>query len=126
VVAQEPLYDEIGGRYSSRGRADPRIAAALWAALGDAESVVNVGAGTGAYEPPDREVVAGEPSAVMIAQRPGGSAPVVQAAAERLPLDDDSVDVAMAVFSDHHWSDPATGLREMRRVARRRVVLLNA
>lgn len=122
----DPLYDEIGRRYSRRRRADPRIAAALWRALGDAEDVVNVGAGTGAYEPDDREVVAVEPSAVMIAQRAAGSAAVVQAAAEQLPLADNSVDAAMSVFSDHHWSDRRAGLQEMLRVARRRVVMLNA
>jgi SAM-dependent methyltransferase len=72
-----------------------------------------------------REVIAVEPSAVMIAQRPAGSAPAIQASAEALPLDDDSVDAAMAIFTDHHWSDRAAGMREMRRVARERVVLVN-
>jgi SAM-dependent methyltransferase len=93
--------------------------------LGEARSVVNVGAGTGSYEPRGREVTAVEPSAVMIAQRPAGSAPVLQATAEALPLADDSVDAAMAIVSDHHWGDRAKGLREMRRVARDRVVLVN-
>jgi SAM-dependent methyltransferase len=88
--------------------------------------VLNVGAGAGAYEPPDREVVAVEPSQVMIAQRPRGSAPVVCARSEALPFPDASFDAVMAVFSDHHWSDRAAGLREARRVARSRVVLLNA
>jgi SAM-dependent methyltransferase len=88
--------------------------------------VLNVGAGTGAYEPHDREVVAVEPSPVMIAQRPPGSAPVVCAQSEALPFPDASFDAVMAVFSDHHWSDRAAGLREARRVARSRVVLLNA
>ena len=90
-----------------------------------ARSVLNVGAGTGSYEPGDREVTAVEPSAVMIAQRPAGSAPVIQAAAEALPLADDSVDAAMAIVSDHHWTDRAAGLAELRRVARDRVVLVN-
>jgi SAM-dependent methyltransferase len=102
------------------------VAAAIWTALGEARTVLNVGAGTGAYEPPDREVVAVEPSEVMIAQRPPGSAPVVRASAEALPFADSSFDAVMAVFSDHHWSDRTAGLREARRVARRRVVLLNA
>jgi SAM-dependent methyltransferase len=126
VAVDEAIYNRVGRRYSARRRTDPRIAAAVEGALGDARSVVNVGAGTGSYEPAGREVIAIEPSAVMIAQRPAGAAPVIQAAAESLPLADDSVDAAMAIFSDHHWSDRAAGMREMRRVARERVVLLNA
>jgi SAM-dependent methyltransferase len=118
-------YDRLGRRYAARRATDPRIAATIDTALGDARSVLNVGAGTGSYEPADREVIAVEPSAVMIAQRPVGSAPVIQASAEALPLDDDSVDVAMAIFSDHHWSDRATGMREMLRVARKRVLVVN-
>jgi SAM-dependent methyltransferase len=118
-------YDSLGRGYAARRGTEPRIAAAIEAALGDARSVVNVGAGTGSYEPAGREVVAVEPSAVMIAQRPTGSAPAIQASAEALPLADDSVDAAMAIFTDHHWSDRAAGMRELRRVARDRVVLLN-
>jgi Methyltransferase domain len=85
--------------------------------------VVNVGAGTGSYEPADREVVAVEPSEAMIAQRPAGAAPVVRAHAEALPFADGSFDAAMAVLTDHHWGDRCAGLRELRRVARRAVVL---
>jgi SAM-dependent methyltransferase len=118
-------YDRLGRGYAARRATDPRIAAVVDRALGDARSVVNVGAGTGSYEPAGREVIAVEPSAVMIAQRPAGSAPVIQASAEALPLDDDSVDAAMAIFSDHHWSDRAAGMREMVRVARKRVLVLN-
>jgi len=117
------LYDEIGTNYARFRAEDPRIAAAIHAALGDAQTVVNVGAGAGAYEPRDREVIAIEPSDVMLAQRPPGAARVIQATAEALPLADDSVDAAMAVLSDHHWPDRARGLREMRRVARRRAVV---
>jgi SAM-dependent methyltransferase len=84
--------------------------------------VLNVGAGTGSYEPPDREVVAVEPSAVMRAQRPAGAPPCVVAQAEALPFDDLAFDAAMAILSDHHWRDPIGGLREMARVARRVVV----
>jgi SAM-dependent methyltransferase len=119
------LYDQIGRTYSATRRTDPRLAAALWEGLGDARTVVNVGAGSGAYEPRDRDVVAVEPSAVMIAQRPAGAAPVVRARAEELPFADDAFDAAMAVLSDHHWRDRARGLRELRRVARDRVVLLS-
>jgi SAM-dependent methyltransferase len=120
---QRALYDDIGTGYTRVRGEDPRIAAAIHAALGDAETVVNVGAGAGAYEPRDREVIAVEPSAVMNAQRPPGAARVVRATAEALPLADGSVDAAMAVLSDHHWPDRARGLREMRRVARRRAVV---
>ncbi len=121
----EPIYDRVGRGYAARRRTDARIAAAVDGALGDARTVVNVGAGTGSYELGGREVVAVEPSAVMIAQRPAGSAPVIQAGAESLPLPDQSFDAAMALFSDHHWSDRAAGMREMRRVARERVIVLN-
>jgi SAM-dependent methyltransferase len=116
-------YDEIGVNYSDFRRADPRIEARVWAALGDARSVVNVGAGTGSYEPRDREVIAVEPSSLMIAKRPNGAAPALQGVAEALPLDDQSIDAAMAIFTIHHWNDLDAGLAEMRRVARKRVVL---
>lgn len=119
----EPVYDHIGGNYQKTRSTDPRIAAAILAALGDARSVVNIGAGTGAYEPTDREVVAVEPSATMIAQRPAGAAPAVQAFAEALPLADQSVDAAMAVNTVHHWNDVRAGMREIRRVARKRFVI---
>ncbi len=118
------LYDRIGRTYTATRRADPRIAARIHAALGDARTVVNVGAGAGAYEPRDREVVAVEPSEVMLAQRPPGAAPAVRAGAEALPFADASFDAAMTVLSDHHWADRATGLRELRRVARRHVVVM--
>lgn len=120
------LYDSIGRTYSTARQTDPRIAAAIWRALGDAGTVLNVGAGTGHYEPGDRDVVALEPSAVMIAQRPPGAAPVVQGVAEALPFEDDSFDAVMTVLSDHHWSDRRRGLAELRRVARGRIVIFNA
>jgi SAM-dependent methyltransferase len=120
------LYDTIGASYTATRREDPRIARAIWGALGDAKSVVNVGAGAGAYEPSDRQVLAVEPSEVMVAQRLAGAATVVRADAEALPFEDGSFDAAMAVLSDHHWRRRADGLRELRRVARRRVVLFNA
>lgn len=103
---------------------EPRLAAVIWQALGDAASVLNVGAGTGSYEPTDREVIAVEPSAAMIAQRPPGAAPVLRASAEELPLADKSVDVAMAVLTLQHWRDVDRGVRELARVARDRVVLV--
>jgi SAM-dependent methyltransferase len=120
------LYDRIGQTYTGTRHPDPRIAAAIWDALGDASTVLNVGAGAGAYEPPDREVVALEPSEVMLAQRPPGAAPVVRGRAEELPFADGVFDAAMAVLSDHHWTDRRRGFAELRRVARHRVVLFNA
>lgn len=118
------LYDSIGRGYAAYRKPDPRIAAALEAALGDARSVINVGAGAGSYEPPGRTAVAIEPSALMIAQRPTGAAPCLQGRAEALPVATAAADAAMAILSIHHWSDPERGLRELRRAARRRVVLL--
>jgi SAM-dependent methyltransferase len=117
------LYDTIGTTYAVTRRTDPTVAAQVWAALGDARTVLNVGAGTGSYEPSDREVTAVEPSAVMRAQRPVGAAPCVAAVAEALPFADQSFDAAMAFATIDHWQDPIAGLREMRRVARRVVVL---
>jgi SAM-dependent methyltransferase len=114
----------MGLNYTDFRQPDPRIEAAILAALGDARSVVNVGAGAGSYEPTDREVIAVEPSPVMIAQRPPGTAPALEGIAESLPLDDKSVDAAMGVLTVHHWPDLEAGLAEMRRVARRRIVLL--
>ena len=116
------LYDTIGATYTVTRRTEPRIAARVWGALGDARTVLNVGAGTGSYEPPGRDVTAVEPSAVMRAQRPAGAARCVAAAAESLPFEDQSFDAAMAIATVHHWQDPVAGLREMRRVARRVVV----
>ena len=121
-MSSAQLYDTIGNTYTVTRRTEPRIAARIWAALGDAQTVLNVGAGTGSYEPPDRDVTAVEPSALMRAQRPAGAAPCVAGTAECLPFEDQSFDAAMAVCTVHHWQDPIAGLREMRRVARRVVV----
>lgn len=123
-MSASELYDAIGGEYAERRRPDPRIAAGLAAALGNARSVLNVGAGAGSYEPADRTVVAVEPSAVMIAQRPPGAAPSVRARAEALPFADRTFDAVLAVLTLHHWADRAAGLAECARVARDRVVLL--
>jgi SAM-dependent methyltransferase len=115
-------YDTIGRTYASTRVADPRIAAQIVRALGGAERVVNVGAGTGNYEPVDRFVVAVEPSSTMLAQRARGSAPAARGAAEALPFRDGAFDAALATLTAHHWSDVDAGLREMQRVARRQVV----
>ncbi len=117
-------YDQLGRGYANTRRADPRIAARIEEALGDARSVLNVGAGAGSYEPVEREVTGVEPSAEMIAQRPADAAPIVQASAESLPFGDDSFDAAMAVLTAHHWVDLSAGLNEMQRVARLRVLMV--
>jgi SAM-dependent methyltransferase len=118
-------YEQIGQGYSRLRREDPRFAAAIAAALGPARTVVNVGAGAGSYEPPDRYVLAVEPSDVMAAQRPVGAPPAIRATAGALPLRDGSVDAAMAILSVHHWDDERErGVRELRRVARGPVLIL--
>ncbi len=118
-------YDRIGHGYSELRREDPRIAARIRIALGGSKSVVNVGAGAGSYEPTVPLVVAVEPSRIMVSQRAAGPTPVIRALAQALPLRDSSVDAAMSVLSMHHWAPHAeAGVLEMRRVARRRVVIL--
>jgi SAM-dependent methyltransferase len=116
-------YERHGRTYAEHRRADPRVAARIHAALGDARTVLNVGAGTGSYEPSDRWVLAVEPSATMRAQRPAGAAPAIAARAEALPLDDRAVDAAMACVTIHHWELPEAGLAELRRVSRGPVVV---
>jgi SAM-dependent methyltransferase len=113
-------YDTIGTTYAQTRREDPRIREAIWSALGDARSVVNVGAGTGSYEPP-QTLLAVEPSIVMISQRREGLAPAAVTTAERIPLPDKSVDAALCILTIHHWPDLAAGVAELRRVARRAV-----
>lgn len=117
-------YDTIGRGYSAQRRPDPRIAARIEARLGDCDSLLNVGAGSGSYEPVGRTSAAVEPSMVMIAQRSAQLAPAFQATAQHLPFLSDSFDASMAVLTMHHWPDWRSGAREMRRVARRRVVVL--
>lgn len=116
------LYDDIGKRYRDHRRPDPRIAAALLSEIADARTILNVGAGTGAYEPMNRDVVAIEPSRAMIVQR--GRPLSVRARAEALPFAAKTFDCVMAVLTIHHWDDVERGMAEMRRVARRRIVLL--
>lgn len=118
------LYDTIGLNYENLRKPDPRIAKTILEALGPCHSVINVGAGTGSYEPTDRLVTAVEPSQEMIRKRAATAAPAIQASAEVLPFDDNSFDAAMAILTVHHWHDKPAGLRELRRVARGRIVVL--
>ena len=118
------LYDTIGVGYRHLRRTDPRIAASIHAHLGESHTVVNVGAGTGSYEPSDLVVTAVEPSAAMIRQRPHDTAAVVQARAEDLPFGDGAFDASMAILTVHHWDDARSGLQEMRRVTRDKIVVL--
>ena len=118
-------YDQIGRGYSLTRQEDPQISSAIRRALGDARSIVNVGAGAGSYEPDDQYVIAVEPSDVMAAQRPATIPPALRASAADLPLRDNSVDAAMAVLTIHHWDDELErGIQELRRVARDTVVIL--
>jgi SAM-dependent methyltransferase len=117
-------YEKIGVGYATTRAPDPRIEAQINAALGDARSVANIGAGGGSYEPRDRVVYAVEPSPTMIRQRPVGSAPAIRGCAEQLPLRDDSVDAVLATLTIHHWQDRELGFAELRRVARKRIVIL--
>jgi SAM-dependent methyltransferase len=125
VTAHSPLYDSIGRSYSKTRREDPRIAAEIRSCLGGSRSVVNVGAGTGNYEPSDRLVVAVEPSPAMLRQRRGRTRRVVRAVAEALPFPDTAFDAAMAVLTIHHWAEPEAGLGELRRIARRQIVFFS-
>ncbi len=118
------LYDTIGLNYADFRRPDPSIERAIHRALGDAMTVVNVGAGCGSYEPLDRSVVAVELSMTMVRQRPPDAAPAVPATAMALPFGTDAFDASMAILTVHHWPDKEQGLEELRRVSRGRVVIL--
>ena len=124
-MVNTPRYDRIGQGYAQYRHEDPAILQRIRECLGDARTVVNVGAGAGSYEPTDLDVLAIEPSEVMVSQRPSTRAPAVRGVASAVPLRDDSVDAAMTVMSLHHWDgEQERGVRELCRVARDRVVLL--
>lgn len=119
------VYDTIGGGYAVTHQPDPRLARAMHAALGEVRTVVNIGAGSGSYEPPDLGVTAVEPALAMLRQRPADAAPAVQAVAASLPCVDAAFDAAMAVLTVHRWQQRAAGLAELARVARHRVLILS-
>jgi SAM-dependent methyltransferase len=121
-LTTSPVYDRIGRQYTTNRRADPRWEAIVAEQIGDARHIVNVGAGTGSYEPSGREVLAIEPSVVMLGQRTAGAAPAVRAVAADLPVGAGWADVVMAILTVHHWSDWERGLAELCRVAPRRIV----
>lgn len=118
-------YERGGQKYSGRRKTDPRIAEYVHRALGDAKTVLNVGAGAGSYEPEDRYVVAVEPSASMRSQRMNNNkVPAVIGFAGELPFDDHAFDASMALVTVHHWPDMDKGLKEMRRVTKDAVVIM--
>ncbi len=123
TTTPSPIYDTIGRGYVAHRRAEPRWDAIIREQIGSARLVVNVGAGTGSYEPSDVPLLAVDPSSVMVGQRPAGAAPAVRASGAALPLPADSADVAMAILTVHHWDDWAAGLAELCRIAPRRIVL---
>jgi SAM-dependent methyltransferase len=125
-MTEQQLYDRIGAGYPVTRKADPRWAAAIRAALGDAKNVLNAGAGTGSYEPQDLRVIALDPSIKMLRQRPNDAAPAVAGASEAIPFRDGTFDATMATLTIHHWTDWRLGLAEVKRVTRRRIVILTA
>ena len=100
-------YDTIGINYAELRKPDRRIARIIESALGSAQTVLNVGAGTGSYEPTDRSLIAVEPSREMIRKRSPAAAEAIQASADDLPFDDKSFDASMAILTIHHWPDKA-------------------
>ena len=118
------IYDTIGLNYANLRKPDYRISRRIQNALGDAKTVLNVGAGAGSYEPVDLQITAVEPSSAMIAQRPKSNAKVIQGNAENLPFNDNSFDASMASLTIHHWADQKRGAEEMRRVTKGKIVFL--
>jgi len=123
TVSESQVYEAIGVGYSVGRRPEPRWHQEIDSVIGDARRVINIGAGTGSYEPSDRAVIAVEPSELMVSQRPNTAAPVVMAVAENVPIVSGWADLTMTLLSLHHWTDWRTGVSEMRRLAPRRLVL---
>lgn len=118
-------YDKYGNKYSTYRQTDERIAEYIYKQLEDAKTILNVGAGAGSYEPPDKYIIAVEPSSAMREQRMKyQKVPAIIASADQLPFDDNSFDAAMAMITIHHWPDIEKGLQELRRVARQQVIVM--
>jgi SAM-dependent methyltransferase len=118
-------YNKSGQKYSGHRQTDPRIAEYVFKGLADAKTILNVGAGPGSYEPANKYVVAVEPSIIMRAQRiQNGKIPAINAKADNLPFDDNSFDASMAMITVHHWPDMNKGLKELRRVAKKQVLIM--
>jgi SAM-dependent methyltransferase len=128
-------YSATGGAWQrGPGRIYDRLAEVLVGGspvpLGAAR-VLDVGAGTGAAT---RAVLAAGAGAVvavdaafgMLAHRADDRPPAAVADALGLPFTSGAFDAAVAAFSLNHLTDPAAGLREMRRVTRRGGPLLAA
>jgi SAM-dependent methyltransferase len=120
----DAIYDEIGINYSVTRCTDPEIAKQLYSELDAAIRIVNIGAGTGSYEPENMQLVAVEPSAEMISQRKTGSYPVEKAFAEKLPFENSSFSHAMTVLSMHHWENRPLAFSEINRVATEKFVAI--
>jgi len=119
------LYDQIGIDYATQRQSDPRIAAQLWKLLENAKRIVNIGAGSGSYEPHDIELVAVEPSKEMIKQRKANKHLVIKTSAEDLPFKDNSFTHALTILSMHHWADRNKAFTEINRVTTDRFVAVS-
>ena len=117
-------YDALAADYQAYRIPDQRISEKIDAQLEKAGSILNVGAGTGSYEPAHCRVVALEPSQEMILKRSYGKAEAILGSAENIPFQDDEFDIAMGILTIHHWQNISRGLAEMKRVAKKKVVLL--
>ena len=120
---RQAIYNKIGKSYSEYRAPDPHIAGIINQSLGNAKRIINVGAGSGSYEPGHLNVTAVEPSSVMISQRPAHAAEAVQGRAEHLPFKDKTFDAAMAILTIHHWEDLDQGLSELKRVAKKVIIV---
>lgn len=111
------IYDKIGIDYAQKRQSDPRIASQILEKLKGAKRIVNIGAGTGSYEPKHMDLIAIEPSQEMIKQRPENAHKVIQGSAESLPLPDQSFSHALTILSMHHWKNRELAFKEINRVA---------
>jgi SAM-dependent methyltransferase len=116
-------YDQLAEQYRNHRKPDSRIAGRIKSHIKGAKRVLNVGSGIGSYEPENCYIVALEPSREMNTRRKNSKAALIQGVAENLPFSDNTFDISMAILTIHHWSDIESGLKEMARVSRKRVIL---